>query len=362
MQVSYRPVFQIALMHDYYADQSRFDDVVLIPSALSQALFKDYALVFRQLKNNFSLYSKIEPGVKPATLMHDILPKTAKYSFYIQLQESGFFNVSDLPDFTVGKEVLYFENITKLPAQPSEGAFTFLGSHQNNSRQGRVVQLQTDRFLNFNFANAVNSAVIKLKNGFGIELNEIVVQQDIDFTELKIDLAEMELQSGLYSMADNHGNSIEFYFDSELRASTAIIGVVEIFNSTLFYTPQEELTADHKFINAQNELVSKQPFALHFKSRATYWRYIFTKKYPTNSISLAELSVINMDGSVQFSKTVNGEEVVFTADTPIPIKENHLTIEMHRANNKYRDLPVPSKITSLQLYPPSFSSDMYVYV
>jgi hypothetical protein len=181
-------------------------------------------------------------------------------------------------------------------------------------------------------------------------------------TEYRLDLAAIgRLAPGRYSIADDHGRTNPIYYDPGVDASRPA-GIIEIFSRTEALTPDQSdrVPASYRFLSGE-QLTGFDAYHLQLDALATTWRYVVTKKYTANPITLDQLAI---DGPISFAKSVSGDRAVFTSDAVVRFSETPSGLKLKAGAQEVLDLPDPDERIVLGDGggPGRFVSDMFVYV
>ena len=168
---------------------------------------------------------------------------------------------------------------------------------------------------------------------------------------------------GRYEITDDQGGVSRIYYDPDVAASRPL-GVIQICTSTTGLTPD---ATDRVPASYRSSVATPSPASIRYyiqlEAVATTWRYLVTKKYVNNGITLAQLAI---DGPIAFTGAVSGDSAVFTSEPYRPAvgaARRGLKLLTQPAK-ELRDLPDPDLTTPLGAVDalPNFVSDMFVYV
>ena len=122
----------------------------------------------------------------------------------------------------------------------------------------------------------------------------------------------------------------------------------------------EQVPTEYRFVDG-DELTGLAPYHIQIEGRATTWRYNVIKKYTSNNVTLAGLTIT---GDLDFSKVVETDRAVFTSDASIALSESARSLSLMQGVEKVRDLPNPGLKTPLQqgANAGSFVYDLFVNV
>jgi hypothetical protein len=261
----------------------------------------------------------------------------------------------------MGRELFCFDNLR----DDQQDDRLYLGDAVANARLGPAVALQTSSILDYPFDPAIGSAQLTLFNRFGRQLDSKSVTAPPGAGTLdshRYDLSKVDgMTPGRYRIQDDQGGEKSFYFDPGLFGDNAF-GVIELFVRTDQLDPNgiDQVPADYRFLDA-DQLTGPEAFTLQLQQRSTHWRYIVSKQYDNNSITLAQLAIT---GPVAFDRVDGDKQVVFTAQDSLPLAEAQQKITLAHNGTEIRSLPNPSLASPLEGSKAEGLkySDIYVYV
>ena len=370
MRTRYQPLCQLQLQHDYYNSNinSAPENFRVYPTPACQRILAQHDILFRQTRNGMSLYIAVIPDTDPPELFQQLNIDTLKLSFWLEVTNPALFNISALPSgYQIGKTLFYFNNLTDhLPAH-TDGDPLYLNDPTAAESLGSGIKLMTRPVYTVTFKPSVTQALVTLQDQFGNTIERIPVNESDAVSELRINLDDISgLVAGYYTLSDGQGNSEHFYFDPELMGKP-VFALLELFNTTKNLTADhsEKVAGSYQFISATNTLTEDSRYLLKLHSRKSIWRYIITRKYQNTGLDLNDLSVnYKNDSSISFGKTVSDDQITFTANKVLPLKEKHQPVVLQQAGKADINLPNPTVSTALQQLPglSYFSSDIYIYV
>ncbi len=366
MKIVYRTLLNFNFHHGYYSDPEDSRGFCIHPTPRCSRILENHHIIFRRTPGGFSLFCRIEPDTKPPKMMRGFDDVPPKLEFWIEAVQPPLVGISKLPEYKPAKECFYFDNLSDQRTTPVGESPLYLGDSTSDKILGDPLTRISCDMLTYEFKPAVTSAILTLKNLFNTEIKAIPIRSKDPISNYRLNLNQLfSLKPGRYTLSDNHGGIKPFYYAPEL-SEKAVFGLLDIHITTVDHTPDnsEKVPGTYQFLTPSGTLSGLDPYAIRLDSRSTTWRYVVIKKYKTNGIPLSGLTVLHQDGAVNFDKTADTGQIIFTADDSLPVKENEKPVELHRSGNKIRELPAPSLNTPLQQHPDvtGLSSDIYVYV
>jgi len=361
MRVVYRKLFRIRVRHGWYANAETRGDFELAPTESTAALLDAVSLRTRRYPDGLTVFGEVEPDSNPPALVRPLGSDALRFAFELRAVKPALLNIAELPGFNPGRSVFCFDNLH----EEIDSGRKLLGDSVANARIGTPARLVTGSMYTHEFTAPVHSATIRVLDRFGAQLASLDArspQPPARLTGYRIDLSAIaKLVPGRYTIADDHGASNAIYHDPGLDASRPL-GVIEIYSRTEPITPDNSnrVPAGYRFFSGDS-LTGFDSYHLQFEALATTWRYIVTKKYDNNGITLDQLAI---DGPLNFGKSVSGMRAVFTSDAAVRFSETPRGLKLKAGNTQIRDLPDPGERTVLGrgAGPGSFVSDTFVYV
>ena len=361
MRIAYRKLFRIRVRHGWYANAETRGDFELAPTESTAALLDAVSLRTRRYPDGLTVFGEVEPDGNPPVLVQPLGSDALRFAFELRALNPALLNIAELPSFNPGRSVFCFDNLR----EEIDSGRKLLGDSVASARIGTPVHLVTGGMYTHEFTAPVTSATIRVLDRFGAQIASLDArspQPSTLLTEYRIDLAAIpKLVPGRYTIADDHGGSAAIYYDSGLDASRPL-GVIEIYSRTEPITPDNSnrVPAGYRFFSG-NSLTSFDSYHLQFEALATTWRYIVTKKYDNNGITLDQLAI---EGPLSFGKSVSGMRAVFTSDAEVRFSETQRGLQLKAGKKEIRDLPDPGETPVLGrgAGPGSFVSDTFVYV
>lgn len=347
MRLAYQPLFRIRLRHAYYTDGISRNDFSLVPTPACRTLLDQYGLVFRPGADGGALYASVEPDSSPATLLKPLGDDNLRLAFLLTPLQPQVLNMTHLPRHKPRREVFYFDNLR----DDQTNGRLHLSDSIADARLGAPLRLLTAPAYSYRFDPPVNAATLNLTDRFANPVHTVsfrLPKPDDLISEYRLDLSGVsKLTAGRYHLSDDHGGGEDFYYDPGLFGHD-VLGIMEIFSRTDRLTPDQSNRVPNAYCFLDGAaLTGLDAYTLQFERRATIWRYVVTKQYPANDITLDGLTVT---GPVTFTKTTTGERALFTSVDPVPFQQTPRGIVLQHDGTKLRDLPNPSPTAPLQAH------------
>jgi hypothetical protein len=362
MRVVYRKLFRIRVRHGFYANAETHDDFELVPTASTLALMAAASLRVRRHPDGLTVFGEVEPDSDPPTLLRPLGADALRFAFELRAVNRNLLNIAELPGLQPGRSVFCFDNLR----QEVDAGRKLLGDSVAGARIGAPARLVTRSVFTHEFGAPVASATIGVFDRFGAELASLDAgspQAAALLTSYRIDLAAIpKLVPGRYTILDNLGGASAIYYDPGLDASRPL-GVIEIYSRTESNTPDHSnrVPPSYRFLSG-DALTGLDPYHLQFDALATTWRYIVTKKYDNNGVTLAQLAI---DGPLGFAKRMDGTtRAIFISDAAVRFSETPRSLKLKAGNKEIRDLPNPDEsiVLGKASVSGSFVADTFVYV
>lgn len=363
MNSSYKIVFRVEMLHDYYRE-AKAKNLLIKPSAATEKLFRNYDMKWKQLDHQLIVAVKTDIAGEPVKQWPDDL----RLVFYI-IAENGL-----------------FDNITQSNFKPSKAETNWLSNFSNNAftepllpsgtinrlylskrisihvaatiyKPGRLVTDGTDiyeclktttngilinnpsfwrkrlkrQFVAEQDMAAVHSAIysytvavpakefvirhyaIDEQTGLFRKEAKAVVIQKFETIRTAVDVSLQGLDAGKYRIEVNGESS--FIVVKDAGMVEAPVAVVELYNK-VGVAPAFSLLDNGKAVDRM--------FSLRFCNRSVLIKYIAK----TNDVT----SVQDTDAALSFSNAVNQLEFISTAPFPlseVPIKSLSFTSAIH---------------------------------
>lgn len=349
MQVTYKILFTVDILNDYYRD-GRCADFKVMPSEETASLLKKYNMLYRMTGNRLVILVKIKDDNTPVT---PIDPNT-KFSFYMDLQTPAFVNFTNINLDALATKRFYFSNLNgnendnrfNLTAPVEDynddtnytvGQFAddgtgnifecIQGTQGNDTTTAFWVARGKKQYASMNDMRdrktmifdytAPEPAVDTFKvNVFSINkivntYNNVAKTQTQKFSKatrnIRIDMSD--LNRGSYHIEVNK-KGIDTYSDDSFVFG-GYFGVIEIFS----HLPNGNAFA---FLDNAGKVIEKT-YTLRFANRMAFWKYITPKQ--------GILSIKDKDSQYEFDPA-NGPSADFISTTPIPISQASKTFTL----------------------------------
>jgi len=363
MKSIYKKLLQLKISHSYYKNGKSNNDFVIKPSRLCKQMLDDYGFIFRNQNDGFNIYVEVVPDSDPLTLFKSIGMTSFKLCFYMITTNNNLHTMSDLPNIRLGKEIFYFNNLHDFSNEDDE---LIMGDSVAEQEIANPIVNINNQVYTYKFTAPVATATLDIKNIFGDSIYSKKIYADSDggvVNEVRINLLDInKLVPGRYTISDDHGGVVEFYYDPAM-VSESVFGVMEVFSDTINFTSDSSnrVPEIYQFISAE-KLLGIDSYLISMESRATKWRYIVEKKYLTNGINLQDLKIT---GPEEFTEVEESGVTFFISNESILLHENPLPLKLVGSDDKgISNLPSPSQKTQLKFNSDSnqYESHMYIYI
>jgi hypothetical protein len=355
MTTSYKILFMIEMLHDFYKD-GKCSDFRFVPSAETAVHLRNYNALCKTVGNKFVVLMKTDDTGKPFA---EIKPEH-KFSFFIELMKPLFMTVSNLDLTALAQKRFYFTNLhqNKVTISPGNdvlylskevGAYNtataynpgdlvisagvvyeciagttgnlpttpsaFWASREKNqyAALNDLIQFIPNQYsFKVNPAASVMNITVFALNITNNLFDRLALQQKINFEsaqeQVSVDLSS--LADGRYRVVVN-ANTYEVYISNHAVYQN-MFAVVDLHA----HLPAG---ADFAFTDAAGKLkdqivASKNVwlnYTIRFANRMAFWKYFTPKK-----------GVISIDSNPDYSFAGNANPAdFFTSAKPIPLKE-----------------------------------------
>lgn len=364
MHVAFRRLFRVRVRHDWYADsQVREDDFEVVPTPSTTSLLEELGLRTRALPDGLTVYGEVEPGSAPPLLRRPLGPVSLRFAFELRAPTTPLLNITELPPFKPAQTIFCLDNLREDIASGRK----HLSDSMAGARFGAAVTLVTRPAYTHTLGAPAATATVTIRDRFGATVATLEARSPDGTTPQNacpLDLASVpKVVPGRYRITDNRGGVSAIYYDPGLAASRPF-AVIEIYTRTEALTPDgsDRVPASYRFLSGDT-VTGLDPYFVQLTAIATTWRFIVTKKYANNSVTLASLAIT---GPVAFTRVLSGSRVVFTSTTAVRLSASRrgLKLIQQPPTRDVRDLPDPDLQTPLGKVPavPNFVSDLFVYV
>lgn len=296
IQISYRPLCSVKILHGYYLhptvlpantlnpEQQRdvssnlarsssytvLNDLTITPAVATQQLMAGYRIIFRTDALGFSLWLQVE---KRGETFSPFIPFTEPLylTFQLQVKQTSFWNFTNLPLNDLSSSLYYFSN----QANNSSGGTHYLNRDGAYASDHDRITIRPTEFSLDVAALNLNRITFVLANDF--HRTEVSHENpEIPLDTCHIDLRHMP--SGLYKLTafDRSGADIpalaeQFYLNSgDMPVNT--LAVIDIL-----YLPSSDFGSYALLDPANNRTLLSPDYTLWWQNRLTHWRYIFDR-------------------------------------------------------------------------------------
>ncbi len=350
--ITYSFLFTVELLHKFSASQA-CTDFTIIPSAQTASVLEGHKMLVKQYDNKLFAWVQVDESGKPF-----ILPEQGmQLTFFLQLNNSLFFNYTNLPSSYPSGKVYYFTNrnnnisngkkflsgdillydssktynIGDVAINNTSTVFQAIRSSSaatpfNLSDTNHWVQIDNNQYMTetdnlqwlsplstFKFAAPQSTATIMVL-GYNTAANDyttLVLSKTISFTKpvssFELDLSTLPV--GKYILNIN-GAVQNIYLNDELNG-TSVFAVIDIFN-------EATLATQYQLLDNSNNL-SSPDFSIYFLNRSTIWKYILASS-PNGDIA-------DNAGIYHFIITSPVSNTIFST-IPIPLNEKALDLTL----------------------------------
>ncbi len=372
MNLVYKYLFTIELLHHYYSDGKSLD-FEIVPAEDCLASMRDFHLIYRYINNKLFVGIEIDPGDPNEELPAISLRDGIVFRFYLKLKNPSFLNFTNLPTSQNRNQCYYFSNLSGNKQAKNLFLSSAVTSFDNTVSYlpGDIVQngtqlfecispakgkatsndtfwksIGTDRIVTQNDlitlttashrtsvippAAAVTSDVFKLNrttNFYDLPALDPVV---LNFTDPQsvttVNLFSLQegnqklLNPGCYIISVNNVPT-DVYFDTN-AASLGVFGVIDIFHHS-------GVPADFNLLDSGK--VKEAAYKICFHNRSTIWKYILKNN--------STMKVSEKNAAITFSKESEG--VAFRSDVPLALSQTTFdTLQVLDASNNVVVSPV----------------------
>jgi hypothetical protein len=296
---SYRTLFTVNILHNYYSE-NKTSDLVLVPTARSLALAKKLGLIIKTTENGAVVLFDSD---KTDSLLYELDHNpSVKFSFQAYSKNPFFLNFTNLP-IEQKNSVLYFSN------------------EQGRKEEGNEYLLHNSSYVGEeDFQTLLNGSLKVEAEGNEKEVEVYDVLGNLVYTS-KISangvgyIDSKMLPEGKLRLLENKTEKFTFVNAGDFTVNKPI-GFIDL---SLSGKIKKEL------INgAQIKNLAHYNYKVFFESRSTLWKYLIIPKY-NNAVQNSVITTNNRNISFSGPETIsmsNGETAfVFLADKNLPLKE-----------------------------------------
>lgn len=354
MLLSYRTLFSIQLLHEYY-NKDLFSDCILIPTEETSAYFLGNNLLQKTIQNNLIVLIKEDSGKPFAPI-----DKKKIFRFYLQHTNADLFNYTNI-NGDIGKgNIFYLSNLSGnevagslnlsapvLDYDPSHfylvgdfakhitsddiyeciqkgsgndplaanSAFWILRGTKRFVSSADVIN-QAGVFFRYSFSSPLKKFTASVK-GFKlsgtnlIEYDALQIEQIFteEVSDIFIDLSLIPFGRYKVVLQGITGTNATLdvtkliYYDSGLNKQ-GVIGIVEIFNCLSTSDP-------YSMIDALGNITELAKYVIRFANRNAIWKYI------TQTTNVSAIDAVPAIPGFSFSRNSK----IFTSSKPLQLKQ-----------------------------------------
>lgn len=365
MHIAFKPLFRIRVRHGWYVDGGTLGDFSVVPTPSTAALLDALGLRVRGHADGLTVFGEVEPDTDPPALRRPLGATSLRFAFELRARNASLLNITALPSFAPAQTIFCFDNLREEVASGRK----LLGDRVADARIGPALALVTAGTCTYALGAPAVAATITIRDRFAATVASLEARSPdpaVPISDYRLDLTALpKVVPGRYRITDDRGGASTIYYDPDLAASRPF-GVIEIFTRTDELTPDAtyRVPASYRFIT-DDTLPGLDPYYIQLEAVATTWRYLVTKKYANNGITLAQLSIA---GPILFAGAVSGNSAIFTSTAAVRLSAASQGLKLLKdpmdPTKPICALPDPDLTTPLGSVPalPNFVSDMFVYV
>lgn len=360
MKALFKKLFGVDIRHGYYQDEKPRQDIAFEPSAGTATDLAALGLILRRRGDGFDLYAEVEKNGGDYLLKQPFGGDSYRFCFYLKQENPHFFSITDMPSYHMQDHIFYFSNLY----DSGDGELA-LGDQVCKAELCAPIVIIDRTFYHYCLATPVESVTVTITSLFGDTVykktfftsitGELLQEVVLDFNTAQ------KMTAGRYTLADSNSDGFEFYFEPQLYGER-LLGVIEIYSNTCLLTGDSNdlVPEDYRFVE-DDALSGIDNYHIAFGARPTLWRYMVEKRYSTNEISIASLSI---DGPVSFSKSVAGDNAEFVSSRQVKLHEKPVALKLKCGDKDVLDLPNPDCQTQLTVngVTGDFESTIRVYI
>ncbi len=311
-------LFNIQLLHKYYSN-GLCPDFTIVPSPSTAALLANCQLLWKQYGSQGLVAARFNG--KTGTMI--IPPASQPFTFFLQCNNTLFWNFTDLPLPGLDQQLLYFTNRNN-NISGSQKLLSVAVPGGNVSAADLLTFLPPVSQYPSTPLSAAVSAITYQVNGFNPVADDystiVVAPVTLNFTapvtQFPLDLSA--LPAGKYVLLVSGQPAVNIYLNGDLRGTADYRGVIEIYTDM-------NVPAGYPVFGAGNTLLSPQ-YSLSFLNRATIWQYVLVSQKTTTLTDVA--GVYTFTCNVPATPPVI---VTLTSNTPIPLSQNAQNFSLSQA-------------------------------
>ena len=313
IQIKYIPLFEIEILHDYYADKL-CRDISIVPTVECKTALQKTGLRFLATETGCKIFARVnEIGGKD--ILQLPMSENLRLNFLMILRNNAFKTFTQLELNTERNLQYYFNNL------------------EENSGTDNTVHLVSNKF-----GKKLSNGDLKIfRTGtYQYISNTAIPESDVrisytDSTEQMQQLLDpvngntrkifsFDLKKGSAGRAEllEQGNSKDSFYIMSSADRQDIFGVIEMFH-------RSSLPAKNKFVNESDNSIAAKKYLIQFANRQTTWRYHVNKKFNKD---ITAISIKKENGTaIEFESAPGSTQELFikTSKNPIPLTETAVT-------------------------------------
>ena len=343
--IQYKTLFTISFLHDYFAD-GKLKKMIVEPTTKTRKILNQHKLIFKLSGNEISVIAQVNSD-KPIINFGNFL----KLSFTLKVNEPYFYNYTNISLNNFRDTIFYFSNTVENKSQNTLYLSQTIETYNSEKVYHLGSLVKYDGIIFEAIVNNVNASPenngeewrqIQKKIAYVTSNDKISVHKYPNYTAIlnkEIQLLDylaptyleyynrLQPNIGLCLVKDKAKKiDKKVYIDAHVYQEKPL-GIIEIMH-------RADISDNYALLNKKGEITTKN-FVVHFKNRATIWRYIVRGQYAETLTDATQKYV--------FDKKSNSE---FVSQTPIPLAQKpHKSLELALENfQKVRNLPNASPL------------------
>lgn len=351
--ILYRELFNIGFLNSFYSS-GNCPDLTLTPTADCSRLLQSCGLRFINTDFGGKVFGKAEktgPANNPTFILKYPVPENTRFAFLIRSKNKTFETFS-LTNLDRQKDKYYYFN--NLVNNISTDNFPLLLSNTATKKVGDT-DLLSLKSNSFSFAH-INAAPVQTGELKLTDCGEVLKQTLDNYNNnfnFSFDLAKISQGRITFSIEGNPQTSFYNLYPEEGRD---FFGIVEIFH-------RSALPGTYRFLENDNAVAAKS-YKIAFASRSTRWRYLITKKFNPDIISVSVQKTSNPAIGFNPQTVLPTGQLSVASSNAVDLKEETVKgIELKDQANKtiIRHLPNPS-LTHLKKEGADLFSDIFITI
>lgn len=267
MTVSYKPLFTLELLHDYFADRG-CRGLDLTPTPECRRLFERYRLMFRPASNGGTVSYGAHPEIDFLALFNEARP----FTFILNATDGQFGNYTDLPasGLSPSDSLYYFDNLKPHPTKGPGGKLLLHPPGQAGALGPLRVYPQA-----FDYPFDPPARNIRLRVSDALQKQVVWDARTPDRELASFPVSFGELPEGRYSLAVGRKKPVGFYLSE--RPAVRQWGVIQIFAGG---SAMAGLVPEAGRVIGPAGRPEPKTYTLWFSNRRTLWRYYIFSTAP----------------------------------------------------------------------------------